>query len=94
MHRLTGKVAIVTGASAGIGRAAARLFAAKGAKIVVAARREAELDALVAEIARDGGRLFRWQEMCNPKHSPRRWSPSPSAASASRHRVQQCGHAR
>lgn len=55
MHRLTGKVAIVTGASAGIGRAAAKLFAAEGAKVVVAARREAELDALVTEITRDGG---------------------------------------
>ncbi|MGF6479627.1 SDR family oxidoreductase [Paraburkholderia sp. JPY419] len=55
MQRLTGKVAIVTGASAGIGRAAAKLFAAEGAKVVVAARREAELDTLVSEIARDGG---------------------------------------
>ena len=55
MQRLSGKVAIVTGASAGIGRAAARLFAAEGAKVVVAARREAELETLVAEITRDGG---------------------------------------
>ncbi|NUY31144.1 SDR family oxidoreductase [Paraburkholderia sp. JPY303] len=55
MHRWTGKVAIVTGASAGIGRVAAKLFAAEGAKVVVAARREAELETLVSEIARDGG---------------------------------------
>lgn len=55
MQRLTGKIAIVTGASAGIGRAAAKLFAAEGAKVVVAARRQTELDALVTEIARDGG---------------------------------------
>jgi NAD(P)-dependent dehydrogenase (short-subunit alcohol dehydrogenase family) len=55
MKRLTGKVAIVTGASAGIGRATARLFAAEGAKVVVAARRETELEALVGEIAREGG---------------------------------------
>ncbi len=55
MHRLTGKVAIVTGASAGIGRATAALFAREGAKLVVAARRGAELESLVAEIAGEGG---------------------------------------
>ncbi len=55
MPALTNKVAIVTGASSGIGRAAAKLFAAEGAKVVVAARRRQELDKLVAEIAKFGG---------------------------------------
>ncbi len=52
---LTHRVAIVTGASSGIGRATAILFAQQGAKVVVGARRAAELEAVVAEISRAGG---------------------------------------
>ncbi len=40
MQALSNKVAIVTGASSGIGRAAAKLFAAEGAKVIVVARRK------------------------------------------------------
>lgn len=55
MSALSNKVAIVTGASSGIGYATAKLFAKEGAKVVVAARRQLELDALVEDIAHSGG---------------------------------------
>ena len=55
MKVLQNKIALVTGASSGIGRATAKLFAQEGAKVVVAARREQELEALVKEISEFGG---------------------------------------
>ena len=55
MGRLENKVALVTGASAGVGRATAKLFAAEGARPVVGVRREAELAIFVAEIEADRG---------------------------------------
>lgn len=56
MTILTDKTAIVTGASSGIGREAAKLFAQEGASVVVVARRAAELNALVDEIVDAGGK--------------------------------------
>lgn len=49
------KVAIVTGASSGIGRAIAEMFAAEGAKTVLAARRKDQLDEIVEGITKKGG---------------------------------------
>jgi NAD(P)-dependent dehydrogenase (short-subunit alcohol dehydrogenase family) len=54
MHDMSGKVALITGASSGIGRATAELFAKCGAQVVLAARREYELAAVAAGIEEDG----------------------------------------
>ncbi|WP_413737017.1 SDR family NAD(P)-dependent oxidoreductase [Sodalis sp. RH21] len=51
---LSGKVALVTGASSGIGRAAAIELARRGAKVVASARRRSEIETLVAEIKNEG----------------------------------------
>lgn len=51
---LTGKVAIVTGASSGLGADAARAYAASGANVALFARRKDRLDALAAEIQKSG----------------------------------------
>lgn len=56
MTLLNGKIAIVTGASSGIGRAAAKLFAREGARLVINGRRQEALDAVVAEIEAAGGK--------------------------------------
>lgn len=56
MGILQGKVVIITGASSGIGRAAATLFAAEGASVVLGARRVRELTVIVEEIIAAGGR--------------------------------------
>lgn len=56
MSDINDKVALITGASSGIGRATGEAFAARGAKVVLAARREHELATLTSEIESRGGR--------------------------------------
>jgi NAD(P)-dependent dehydrogenase (short-subunit alcohol dehydrogenase family) len=57
MARLAEKVAIITGASSGIGRAAARLFAREGARLVINSRGEAQLQAVADELRAAGAEV-------------------------------------
>jgi NADP-dependent 3-hydroxy acid dehydrogenase YdfG len=56
--RLNGKVAVVTGASSGIGEATVLALAAQGAAVVAAARRKERLDELVQRVSNDGGKAI------------------------------------
>ena len=53
---LTGKVAVITGASSGIGSALAQLLAQEGATVVLAARRKEKLEAIAGRIQKSGGK--------------------------------------
>ncbi len=54
-NNLSGRVAVITGASSGMGRATALLLASRGAKVALLARRKEALDAIAAEIRQLGG---------------------------------------
>ena len=58
MSQFAGKVVLVTGGNAGIGRATARQFAKLGAQVVVSGRRETEGHAVIAEIEELGGKAI------------------------------------
>jgi NADP-dependent 3-hydroxy acid dehydrogenase YdfG len=59
-RRLEGRVAVITGASSGIGEATARLLAARGASVALLARRKDRLDRIAADIAKEGGKAAAW----------------------------------
>src|ERR1700758_3035131 len=54
MSKLTGKIAVITGGSSGIGLAAAKSFVAEGAHVFITGRRESELVKAKGEIGRHG----------------------------------------
>src|SRR3954466_2410055 len=57
-RKLDGQVVVITGASSGIGRATARLFADQGATVVLAARRETVLHEVATDVIDAGGRAM------------------------------------
>ena len=58
MNRLENKVAIITGGNSGVGAATALKFAAEGAKVVITARREAQLNEVAEKIRAAGGEVL------------------------------------
>ena len=67
---LKGKVAIITGASYGMGRTMAELFVEEGAALVITARHQEKLDEVVDGIRAKGGRASACQPMCVPPRTP------------------------
>ena len=58
MNSLTGKTAVITGGTSGVGAATAMLFAKSGANVVISARRQAALDEVAEKIRAEGGNVL------------------------------------
>jgi Dehydrogenases with different specificities (related to short-chain alcohol dehydrogenases) len=72
MFRLDGRVALVTGASRGIGAACARLLAAHGARVVLSSRKQDELEPVAADIRQAGGEAIALAAHQGDADSPQR----------------------
>ena len=75
--RLSGQVALVTGASSGLGLQFAKTLAREGVKVAAAARRRDKLDSLVEEITETGGTAMAVSPTWRTRRaSPARWTRS------------------
>lgn len=76
-NNIENKVVLITGASSGIGQSTAELLAKKGAKIVLAARRESRLKELADKINKAGGQaIYQVTDVTNPEDS-KNWCNMP-----------------
>jgi NAD(P)-dependent dehydrogenase (short-subunit alcohol dehydrogenase family) len=82
MSGIKGKVVAITGASGGIGEAAALLLAGLGAKVVLGARRVDRLQALAARIAAAGAKRPMPRQMSRGETTSRTWSSWPASGLA------------
>jgi NADP-dependent 3-hydroxy acid dehydrogenase YdfG len=58
VENITGKIIVITGASSGLGEAAARYLSAQGATVVLGARRKERIEALAEELTKNGGKAL------------------------------------
>jgi NAD(P)-dependent dehydrogenase (short-subunit alcohol dehydrogenase family) len=81
-HPLASRVALVTGASSGIGEATALALAAAGASVALVARRADRLDDLAERVRASGGGALALPPICSTSTRPSAWCARPKPITA------------